>query len=61
MIVKEQIFKAMIHPTTIIGDNVSIGKDVTIGPYNVIDEDVSIGDGTTIGNSNTIKKYTKDW
>lgn len=49
----------MIHPTTIIGDNVSIGKDVTIGPYNVIDKDVSIGDGTTIGNSNTIKKYTK--
>jgi UDP-N-acetylglucosamine acyltransferase len=49
----------MIHPTTIIGDNVSIGKNVTIGPYNVIDNDVSIGDGTTIGNSNTIKKYTK--
>ena len=49
----------MIHPTTIIGDNVSIGKDVTIGPYNVIDDDVTIGDGTTIGNSNTIKKYTK--
>ena len=49
----------MIHPTTIIGDNVSIGKDVTIGHYNVIDEDVSIGDGTTIGNYNTIKKYTK--
>ncbi|MDP8262236.1 MAG: acyl-ACP--UDP-N-acetylglucosamine O-acyltransferase [Candidatus Ancaeobacter aquaticus] len=37
-----------IHPTAIIGDKVTIGNNVDIGPYVVIDGVVSIGDGTTI-------------
>jgi len=37
-----------IHPTVILGKNVSLGKDVAIGPYSVIEDDVSIGDATII-------------
>lgn len=39
-----------IHPTVVIGDNVVIGKGVTIGPYTVIGDNVTIGEGTTIYN-----------
>lgn len=53
------IISNKIHPSAIVGENVTIGKNVTIGPYTVIDDDVIIGDGTSIGNSNTIKKYTE--
>ena len=38
-----------IHPTAIIESNVTIGENVTIGPYSWIRENVSIGDGTEIG------------
>ncbi len=38
-----------IHPTAIIESNVTIGNNVTIGPYSWIREKVSIGDGCTIG------------
>ena len=34
-----------IHPTAIIEDGASIGKNVSIGPFCVIGPDVSIGDG----------------
>ncbi|MCM8757509.1 MAG: UDP-3-O-(3-hydroxymyristoyl)glucosamine N-acyltransferase [Candidatus Omnitrophica bacterium] len=37
-----------IHPTAILGKNVFLGKDVSVGAYTVIEDDVSIGDGTTI-------------
>lgn len=41
--------KSRIHPTAIISpDNVSIGKNVTIGPYAIIEENVTIGDGCII-------------
>lgn len=40
----------MIHSTAIIsGNNVSIGNDVSIGPYSVIGDNVSIGPKTVIG------------
>lgn len=40
---------ARIHPTAIISpDNVTIGKNVTIGPYAIIEENVTIGDGCII-------------
>jgi len=38
-----------IHPTTIIEAGVSIGENVSIGPYSWIRENVSIGDGCEIG------------
>ncbi|MDU0354569.1 acyl-ACP--UDP-N-acetylglucosamine O-acyltransferase [Paraglaciecola aquimarina] len=43
---------AIIHPTAIIGDNVSIG------PYSVIDADVTIGDNTVIEPHVVIKGKT---
>ena len=38
-----------IHPTVIIESGVTVGKNVTIGPYSWIRENVSIGDGCEIG------------
>jgi UDP-N-acetylglucosamine acyltransferase len=37
-----------IHPTAIIGSNVKLGKDVSIGPYSVLEGHITIGDGTTL-------------
>jgi UDP-N-acetylglucosamine acyltransferase len=37
-----------IHPTAIIGKNVSVGKNTEIGPYVVIEEGVRIGSGNKI-------------
>jgi UDP-3-O-[3-hydroxymyristoyl] glucosamine N-acyltransferase len=37
-----------VHPTAIIGKDVSLGRDVAIGPYVVIEDNVSIGDKTII-------------
>jgi len=37
-----------IHPSAIIGKNVTLGKDVALGPYVVIADDVTIGDKTII-------------
>lgn len=39
----------MIHPTAIIGDDVMIGTNVTIGAYAVIKGSCSVGDDVTIG------------
>lgn len=38
-----------IHPTAIIGDDVDIAQDVTIGPYAVVLGPVTIGRGSSIG------------
>lgn len=37
-----------IHPSVILGRNISLGKNVAIGPYTVIEDDVSIGDNSII-------------
>jgi UDP-3-O-[3-hydroxymyristoyl] glucosamine N-acyltransferase len=37
-----------IHPSVILGKNVSLGKDTAIGPYTVIEDNVSLGDNTII-------------
>jgi UDP-3-O-[3-hydroxymyristoyl] glucosamine N-acyltransferase len=37
-----------IHPTAVIGDNVMLGKNVSIQPYVVIEDNVSIGENTII-------------
>ena len=41
-------FSPGIHPTAIIGDGVTLGKDVAIRPYVVIEDGASIGDRTVI-------------
>lgn len=40
--------KAEIHPTAVVGVGVSIGADVTVGPYVVIEEGAMIGEGSLI-------------
>ena len=37
-----------IHATAVIGEGVTLGKDVYIGPYTVIEDGATIGDGTII-------------
>ena len=37
-----------IHATAVIGERVTLGKDLYIGPYTVIEDGASIGDGTII-------------
>lgn len=60
----------MIHPTAVISEKASIGKNVTIGPFCVIDDNVTIGDGcvlkshvvvrgtTRIGKNNTFYQFS---
>ena len=43
-----------IHPTAVIGQNVSLGKEVMIGPQTVIYDNVAIGDYSVIGPRVTI-------
>jgi len=38
-----------IHPTAIIGDGVSIGKNVTLGANSIVYDNVTLGDHTVIG------------
>ena len=40
--------KPGVHPTAVIGENVTLGKDVYIGPYAVIGDGAVIGDRTVI-------------
>ena len=37
-----------IHATAVIGEGVTLGKDLYIGPYTVIEDGATIGDGTII-------------
>ncbi len=39
----------MIHKTAVVGPKVTLGSDVSIGPYTVIEDEVVIGDGCSIG------------
>ncbi len=39
---------ASIHPTAVVDDGATLGKNVRIGPYSIIGPDVRIGDGVTL-------------
>lgn len=39
---------SQIHPTAIVGDNVELGDDVTVGAYCVLDGNIKIGSGTIL-------------
>jgi UDP-3-O-[3-hydroxymyristoyl] glucosamine N-acyltransferase len=41
--------KAFVHPTALVGSGVSLGNDVSIGPYVVIENDTVVGDRVRIG------------
>ncbi|MEE2876725.1 MAG: UDP-3-O-(3-hydroxymyristoyl)glucosamine N-acyltransferase [Candidatus Neomarinimicrobiota bacterium] len=45
-----------IHETAVVHSSVTLGKEVTVGPFAVIEEKVSIGDGVKIGPQCTISK-----
>ena len=44
----ERKYPPGIHPTAIIGKNVTLGKDLTINPHAVISDNVMLGDNTII-------------
>lgn len=48
-----------IHPTAVIGSNVTLGDNITIGPYTIIEDDVQIGDGCIIESSVRIYSGTR--
>jgi len=48
-----------IHPSAILGKEVSLGRDVAIGPYAVIEDEVLIGDKTIIYAGCFIGRRTK--
>lgn len=41
--------KPFIHPTAVISETASLGKDISVGAYTYIGENVSIGDRANIG------------
>jgi len=42
-------FATLIHPTAVIGDNVTLGQGVMIGPYAVLTSDMVFGDSVYLG------------
>lgn len=51
---------AKIHETVILGDNVTIGKNVVIGAYTILHDNVSIGDDAYIGCQCILGEYLSD-
>ena len=41
--------QSFVHPTALVGSNVSLGNHVSIGPYVVIENDVVVGDRVRVG------------
>ncbi len=52
-------FSSGIHPTAVIGENVELGKDISIQPYVVIEDNSKIGDHTTLCSGVYIGHYTQ--
>lgn len=52
-------FSPGIHPTAVIGENVELGKDVSIQPFVVIEDNSKIGDHTTLCAGVYIGYYTQ--
>ncbi len=48
-----------VHPTAVIGKNVSFGENVSIQPYVVIEDNAEIGANTVIGSGGFIGNHTK--
>ena len=51
-------YKSGIHPTAVIGENVSIGKDVCLQAYVVISDETVIGDNVVVGAGSFIGEKT---
>jgi len=56
--------KPGVHPTAVIAENVSLGKDIAIGPYVILEDGVKIGNkveigaNTVVGENTTIEEET---
>lgn len=48
-----------VHPTAIIGNHVTLGEGVEVGPYCTIEDDVVIGDRTVLMSHVVIGRYTQ--
>jgi len=48
----------MIHPTAIISENATLGKDVEVGPYCIIGDNVAIGDHCILKSHVVIEGHT---
>lgn len=51
----------LIHPDAMIGERVELGHGVVIGPNVVIEDDVSIGAYSVIGGSPEFRDFGPDW
>ncbi|WP_420935233.1 acyl-ACP--UDP-N-acetylglucosamine O-acyltransferase [Alteromonas sp. A081] len=49
----------MIHPTAVISESATIGKNVTIGPFCVVDDNVTIGDGCILKSHVVVRGKTR--
>jgi len=49
---------AKIHPSAVIGNDVTLGEDVEIGPYCVVEDHVSIGSRTRLISQCHVASYT---
>ena len=49
---------SLIHPTAIIEDGATLGKNVSIGPFTIIGSEVKIGDNTTVASHTVIAGNT---
>ena len=54
LIEQDPRISSLVHPASIINENVNIGKNVKVGPFSIIEDGVSIGNNTTVGNNTTI-------
>lgn len=48
-----------IHPTAVVGCQVDLGRDVTIGPFCVIEDGAVIGDGCCLAGRVAVKQGTR--
>lgn len=51
--------QAGIHPTAVIADSATVGKDVTIGAGCVIEDKAVVGDGTILGANVVVEREAK--
>ena len=58
MLIGEVDISSLISPTAIIHPSSQVGKNVSIGPYSIIEHDVKIGYNTCIDAHTHIKSYT---
>ncbi|MBM3255345.1 MAG: UDP-3-O-(3-hydroxymyristoyl)glucosamine N-acyltransferase [Candidatus Omnitrophica bacterium] len=55
----ETVHPKGVHPSVMLGEGVSLGKDVAIGAYTVIEDNVAIGDKSIIYGGCYIGRHTK--